>query len=188
MYPTYRYCVFIYSVKLETSLFYSPWSFVCVVATCSMYMYFKPWRCSEYDRVRTVNISASNRNGHLHVHAIHVIHMLIQFMSHYSCDRGYSENYLFSLFVHCFRYAMSFRKQAKSGNWDACWWDVRQGSRASVRVLSEDDAAWYQQTGAVHDRQRPGRPRVTTARADCDITLTYLRQLAATVTARKYGV
>ena len=26
-------------------------------------------------------------------------------------------------------------------------------------------AARYQQTGTVHDRQRPGRPRVTTARA-----------------------
>ena len=83
---------------------------------------------------------------------------------------------------------MSFRKQAKSGNWDACWWDVRQGSLVSVRVLSEDDAARYQQTGVVHDWQRPGRPRVTTARADCDITLTYLRQLAAKVTARQYGV
>ena len=51
-------------------------------------------------------------------------------------------------------------------------------------------AARYQQTGAVHDRQRPGRPRVTTARADRFITLTHLRQrqLAATVTARQYGV
>ena len=49
-------------------------------------------------------------------------------------------------------------------------------------------AARYQQTRAVHDRRRPGRPRVTTARADCDITLTYLRQLAAKVTARQYGV
>jgi len=46
-----------------------------------------------------------------------------------------------------------------------------------------------QQTGTVHDRQRPGRPRGTTARADRFITLTHLRQrqLAATVTARQYG-
>ena len=44
--------IIIYSAKLETSLFYSRWSFVCVVATCSMYMYFKPWRCSEYDRIQ----------------------------------------------------------------------------------------------------------------------------------------
>ncbi|WAQ94934.1 TCB2-like protein [Mya arenaria] len=44
----------------------------------------------------------------------------------------------------------------------------------------------YQQTGAVHDRHL----RVTTARADRFITLTHLRQrqLAATVTARQYGV
>ncbi|MES9901740.1 MAG: helix-turn-helix domain-containing protein [Sedimenticola sp.] len=51
-------------------------------------------------------------------------------------------------------------------------------------------AGRYQATGAVHDRQRPGRPRVTTARADRYITLTHLRQrrLAATVTARRYGV
>jgi len=34
-------------------------------------------------------------------------------------------------------------------------------------------AARYQQTGTVHDRQRPGRPRVTTARADSLITLTH---------------
>ena len=48
----------------------------------------------------------------------------------------------------------------------------------------------YQQVGTVHDRQRPGRPRVTTARAYRFITLTHLRQrqLAATVTARQYGV
>ena len=51
-------------------------------------------------------------------------------------------------------------------------------------------AARYQQTGNDHDRQRPGRPRVTAARADRFITLTHLRQrqLAATVTARQYGV
>jgi len=51
-------------------------------------------------------------------------------------------------------------------------------------------AARYQQTGPVHERQRPGRPRVTTARADRFITLTHLRQrqLAVTVTARQYGV
>jgi len=51
-------------------------------------------------------------------------------------------------------------------------------------------AARYQQTGTVHDRQRPGRPRVSTARANRFITLTHLRnrQLAATVTARQYGV
>ena len=42
----------VYSAKLETSLFYSRLSFVCVVATCSMHMYFKPWWCSEYDRVQ----------------------------------------------------------------------------------------------------------------------------------------
>ena len=45
-------CNNIYSAKLETSLFYSRWSFVCVVATCSMYMYLKPWWCLEYDRVQ----------------------------------------------------------------------------------------------------------------------------------------
>ena len=51
-------------------------------------------------------------------------------------------------------------------------------------------ASRYEQTGAVHDRQRHGRPRVTTARADRFITLTHLRQrqLAATVTARQYVV
>ena len=51
-------------------------------------------------------------------------------------------------------------------------------------------AARYQQTGAVHNRQRLGRPRVTTARADRYITLTHLHQhqLASTVTARQYGV
>ena len=46
---------------------------------------------------------------------------------------------IFSLIFHRFRYATAFRKRAKSGNWDACGWDVRQASRASVRVLSEDD-------------------------------------------------
>ena len=42
----------------------------------------------------------------------------------------------------------------------------------------------------VCDPQRPGRPRATTATADCFITLTHLRQhfLPATVTARRYGL
>ena len=153
---------------------------VHVFKTLSM---FRIRSCTVYP-IRTVYISASNQNGHLHVHAIHVIHMLIQFMSYHSCDRGYSENYCFSLIFHCFRYATAFRKRAKTGNWDSCGW---------VRVLSEDDwssCARYQQTGAVHNRQRLGRPRVTTARADRYITLTHLHQhqLASTVTARQYGV
>jgi len=42
----------LYSAKLETSLFYSRRSFLCVVATCSMYMYFNTWRSSEYNRVQ----------------------------------------------------------------------------------------------------------------------------------------
>ena len=52
------------------------------------------------------------------------------------------------------------------------------------RKMSDRLASRYQQTRAVHDRQRPGRPLVTTARADRFITLTHLRQrqLAATVT------
>ena len=60
-------------------------------------------------------------------------------------------------------------------------------------------AALYQQTGAVEDRQRPGRAcvmtargdrNVMTARGDRNIRLTHLHQhqLAATVTARQYGV
>ena len=48
----------------------------------------------------------------------------------------------------------------------------------------------YVHTGTVRDRQRPGRPRATTARTDRFITLTHLRQrfLPATATARHYGL
>ena len=45
-------------------------------------------------------------------------------------------------------------------------------------------------TGTVRDRQRPGKPRATTARTDRFINLMHLRQrfLPATVTARRNGL
>ena len=50
---------------------------------------------------------------------------------------------------------MAFGKRAKSGNWDDCGWDVRQGSRASVRVLSEDDRSSYSPVPAYWGCSRP---------------------------------
>ena len=48
----------------------------------------------------------------------------------------------------------------------------------------------FQQTGAVADRRRPGRPRVTNPRTDMFITLTHLRRRfqTATSSARQYGI
>jgi len=58
----------------------------------------------------------------------------------------------------------------------AGWMSARVVARrfGCLRKTIERLAARYQQTWTVHDRQGPGRPRVTTARA--------------TVTARQYGV
>ena len=48
----------------------------------------------------------------------------------------------------------------------------------------------FQQTGAVADRRRPGRPRVTNPRTDRFITPTHLRRgfQTATSSARQYGI
>jgi len=124
---------------------------------------FRIRSCTIYP-IRTVYISASNRNGHLlvlRVHAIHVIYMLIQFMSYHSCDRGYSENYFFLYFFTVFdmqRVSENERNQAigmLAGGMSARVVERRFGScRKTIYRL----AARYQQTGTVHDRQRPGRP------------------------------
>ena len=119
---------------------------------------FRIRSCTAYT-IRTVYISVSNRNGHLHVHAIHVIHMLIQFMSYHSCGKGYWELFFFTVFDRP-RLSENERNQAigmLAGGMSASVIARRFGC---CRKTSDRLAARYQQTGAIHDRQRPGRPRL----------------------------
>ena len=145
--------IYIYLVKLETSLFYSPWSLVYVVATCSMYMHIKPWRSSEYDRVQftryarftyrpvTGTVICTFCTCTLYVSSIcwfsscRTIHAI-------GAIRTIIFLFIFSLFSICHGFPKT----------------------SEIRHFR------YQQTRAVHDRRRPGRPRVTTARADRCIT------------------
>ena len=124
---------------------------------------FRIRSCTVYP-IRTVYISASNRNVHLHVHAIHVIHMLIPFYVVPFMRWGlFRKNICLLYFFTVFdmpRLSENERNQAigmLAGGMSASVIARRFGC---CRKTSDRLAARYQQTGAIHDRQRPGRPRL----------------------------
>ena len=159
-----------------------------------MYMYFKPWRCSEYDRVQftryawftyrpvTGTLICTFCTCTLYMSSI----CWFRFMSYHSCDGDYSEKrfviFIFSLFSIC----RGFPKTS----------EIRQ-----LGCLRVGGPPGYSRigSGAVGRRlivlqrgtSRRGCSRpAATWKASCYITLTHLpeRQLAVTVTARQYAV